>query len=197
VDEVAAASAHWYDLERFSRLIAATVANDLDAGRETLVREFIATFRGMTRSDAQKSVLGKTGSTRMSLAELLNEGRNRKGVEALLKALQDTTKTVKPADLGVIGRDHLKAHCADAGGDLDTFGYHKATGTTDGLPWVLEAAFAFCPDADDADDRRVIAGCNWSPGIHNPFPDLDAVLSSQYVNWDDPIIAVKIDHGPS
>ena len=38
-------SAHWYDAERFDRLIAATIAHDEDQGRETLVRQFIAGFR--------------------------------------------------------------------------------------------------------------------------------------------------------
>ena len=43
-------SAHWYNAERFDRLIAARIAHDQDHGRETLVREFISgTFRGMTR----------------------------------------------------------------------------------------------------------------------------------------------------
>lgn len=184
-------SPHWYDLERLNRLIAATIAHDQDTGGQTLVREFIATFRGMTRSDTQRAVLDQTGTARKSLPELYDVGNNRKGVAALLKALQSRTKPVKPADLGVIGRDHLERVCIAARGDPDTFGYHRVPGTTDGLPWVLEVAFAYCPDADHLNsNRRVIAGCNWSPGIDNPFPDLDEALASQHVNWISPIVMI-------
>jgi DNA topoisomerase VI subunit A len=180
-------SAHWYDLERFNRLIAATIAHEQDTGGQTLVREFVATFRGMTRSDAQKTVLDKTGTSRMSLAELYSEGKNRNGVATLLRALQNNTKPVKPTDLGVIGREHLEHHCDQAGGDLDTFGYHKVAGTTDGLPWIIEVAFAYCPLSDE---RRVIAGCNWSPGIQNPFHDLDVMLADKRVDCGAPVVVV-------
>lgn len=37
-------SAHWYDTERLSRLMAAYVADDLDHKRERTAREFIAEF---------------------------------------------------------------------------------------------------------------------------------------------------------
>jgi DNA topoisomerase VI subunit B len=95
-------SAHWYDQERFNRLIAGTVANDQDNGRDTLVREFIAeNFRGMARSDMQKQVLNRIGAARMSLAGLFAEGKNRKAVAALLKALQDITKPMKPVEVSV------------------------------------------------------------------------------------------------
>ena len=177
--------AHWYDAERFERLIAATLANDQDNRRETLVRQFFASFKGMTRSAAQKTVLDKTGTSRMTLAKLFDKSQNRNGVAALLRALQANTKPVKPSDLGIIGREHLKHQCVEAGGDPDTFGYHKVAGTTDGLPWIIEVAFSYRPEADDS---RIIAGCNWSPGIRNPFPDLDEVLASQYVRSDTPVV---------
>ena len=70
-------SVHWYSLERFNTLIAATVAKDQDKGRDTLVREFISnTFPGMARSASQKIVLDKIDAARMPLAALFNEGNN-------------------------------------------------------------------------------------------------------------------------
>jgi DNA topoisomerase VI subunit B len=181
-------SAHWYNPERFDRLIVATIAHDQDSGRATLVREFAATFRGMARSSAQKAVLDEIGAARMSVAELFNEGKNRAAVAKLLTALQAETKSVRPIDLGVIGRENLEKSCANAGADLDTFGYSRTAGVTDGLPWVLEVAFGYCPDAATG---RLIAGCNWSPGIRSPFRDLDAAFANQRVNWDhDPVIVV-------
>jgi hypothetical protein len=96
--------AHWYDLQRFNRLIAAKIAHAIDHGRELLVREFIAGFKGMTRSAAQKAVLDAIGGARMSLATLFKDGRQ----DDLLALLKDQTKPLQPAELGVIGRDHLE-----------------------------------------------------------------------------------------
>jgi DNA topoisomerase VI subunit B len=180
-------SAHWYDAESFGRLIAGTITTDQEKGRSTLVREFIATFRGMSRSSTQKLILDELGAARMTVEALFAEGQNQDGTAALLDALQAVTKPVKPADLGVIGRDHMERRCIDAGGDVDTFYYIKQVGVTDGLPWVLEAAFAWCPKAEG---RRLVAGCNWSPGILNPFRDLDEVLADQRINEDEPVLVI-------
>jgi hypothetical protein len=38
-------SPHWYDLERFQRLIAAYVAHDADNGRSRTVRELVSEFQ--------------------------------------------------------------------------------------------------------------------------------------------------------
>jgi hypothetical protein len=162
----------------------------------------------MARSASQKNVLDRIEAARMPLATLFNEGKNQDSVVSLLAALKAETKPTKPVDLGIIGRDHMESRCIDAGADTEhfDFAYHKALGVTyDGLPWVVEAAFAYCPkakstddtgdddlgDADDNDDvetddskyRRLIAGCNWSPGIGDPFR-IDTVLAEQRVDAD-------------
>jgi hypothetical protein len=49
--------AAWYDAEAFNRLIAACIADDQDHGRDRLVREFVAEFRGCARSGTQKEIL--------------------------------------------------------------------------------------------------------------------------------------------
>ena len=172
--------AHWYNLERFNRLIGAKISHDQDNNGNTLIREFVADFKGMARSAAQKNVLDRTDTSRTTLATLFDEGRNRAGVTTLLSTLKAETKPVQPADLGIIGRKHLERVCVDAGGNIETFNYSKATGTTDELPWAIEAAFAYCPAADQ---RRLITGCNWSPGIRNPFRHLDEVLEQQRTDY--------------
>jgi hypothetical protein len=180
-------SAHWYDIERFNRLIVAQVADDRRTGRETLVGEFIATFRGMTRSDAKKAVLDRIGAARTTLAALYNEGKGRvTGVAALLQALKDETKPVKPFDLGVIGKEHLADQCESDHGDMDSFDYKKLEGVTDGLPWVIEVAFAHRPDLD----LMLVTGCSWSPGIRNPFRLLYAVLQEQRISGVEPVIVI-------
>jgi DNA topoisomerase VI subunit B len=179
-------SAHWYSIGRFNTLISANIAKDQDNGRDTLVREFISkTFPGMSRSASQKTVLDQIGASRMSLAGLFAEGKNQKVVATLLRVLQAVTKRTKPADLGLIGRDHLEARCVAAGADTGILecGYHKILGTTDGLPWTVEVAFGYCPNAEKA---RLIAGCNWSPAVSDPFRDLDAVLVQQRVISEGP-----------
>jgi hypothetical protein len=52
------------------------------------------------------------------------------------------------------------------GCNLDSFTYRKATGDTDGVPWVVEVAFRWCPDLDG---RGMATGVNWSPALINPF----------------------------
>ena len=68
------------------------------------------------------------------------------------------------------------------------------TDTDDGIPWVIETAFGWCPDGKA---RRLITGVNWSPGIINPFRELghfgqslDTILGNQRANRDEPVILV-------
>jgi hypothetical protein len=72
--------------------------------------------------------------------------------------------------------------------------------TEDDVPWIIETAFAWCPDAPDASKvtgRRLITGVNWSPGIVNPFRELgdfgmslDTVLTRLRADTDDEVILV-------
>jgi DNA topoisomerase VI subunit B len=186
--------AHWYSADRFDRLIAAHLAHDQDHDSTTTVREFVATFRGMSATAKQKTILETTGTARMTLSDFYDEGRNKAGVHQLLVAMQEATKPVKPADLGVIGRDHISSHFVQMGAEMKTFEYGKQTGETSaGLPFVVEAAFAWRPLSEM---RQLITGLNFSPGLSNPFRNLggdfelslDQVLSSQRASITDPIV---------
>jgi hypothetical protein len=93
------------------------------------------------------------------------------------------SRPVNPKDLGFIGKDHLAAKFAAVGGEPKTFRYSRMVGETDGIPDVIESAFAWCPDANL---RRIITGVNWSPAIGNPFrslgsygESLDTILTEQ------------------
>ena len=92
-------------------------------------------------------------------------------VDRLLDAMQANSKPVKPAMLGIIGREHFKQRFAQLGCEMESFDYRKSRRTTDGMPWVVETAFGWCRDADG---RRLVTGVNWSPGIVNPFRALGA-----------------------
>jgi hypothetical protein len=56
----------------------------------------------------------------------------------------------------------------------------------------LETAFGYCPKADE---RRLITGVNWSPGIGDPFRQLGAsghsassYLASLYAGPNEPVV---------
>ena len=96
--------------------------------------------------------------------------------------------------LGIIGKDHFKRRFEVAGCEMESFDYRKVTDTTDGVPWVIETAFGWCPEAES---RRLVTGVNWSPGIINPFRELgsfgqslDTILSQQRADRDEPVILV-------
>jgi DNA topoisomerase VI subunit B len=185
--------AGWYGREHFERLVAAYIAHDADTGRGRLVRELVAEFRGLTGTAKQKAVLAAADLARTPLAGLA-DGDSLKAdrIARLLAAMQEHSKPVKPALLGVIGKDHLAARCASLGCAMASFDYRKKVDETDGIPWVLETAFAWRPEAEA---RRLITGMNWSPGIVNPFRELgrfgqslDSVLEQQRAGRDEPVV---------
>jgi DNA topoisomerase VI subunit B len=191
-------SAHWYDRRRLERYIAAHVSRDQDLRRDRTVREFISELRGFSGSAKQKFVLEETGMARATLSSLFGAAGEPKGtdIERLLAALKKHSKPVKPQDLGFIGRDHLLARFKESGVQPETFKYQKAVGETDGPPWFVETAFGWCPE--EINERRIIAGVNWSVGLGNPFRSfgryggdgLESILAEQRAGRAEPIVFV-------
>jgi hypothetical protein len=189
-------SAHWYDDQRLTRYIAAHVARDQDHKRDRTVREFISELRSFSGSAKQKQVLEQTGLARAQLSSLFSDdGEPDSGlIGALLQALKTSSKPVKPLDLGLIGKDHLRA-CFDAVGlEAETFKYHKVGGEDDGLSWVVETAFGWCPALTQ---RRIVVGVNWSVALGNPFRSfgrtgegLEALLADKRAGSNEPIVFV-------
>jgi DNA topoisomerase VI subunit B len=189
-------SAHWYDLGRIERLIAAYVAADQDRGRTRTVREFISDFRGLSGSAKQKAVLDATGMARTALADLFTDGiADRTTIKKLLAAMKGAAKAVKPPDLGIVGKDHFAAKFTAVGADPESFNYTKTLRTDDGIPAVIEIAFGYCPDAPKV--RRIITGVNWSVGINDPFKNLgpysqslDGILTNLRAGRNEPTTMV-------
>jgi DNA topoisomerase VI subunit B len=188
-------SPHWYTPDRLEALAGHYVAADQDHGRRPrTVREFVSEFRGLTATAKQSLTLDETGMSRVTLPELFPNGEtDRDGIGKLLTAMQANSKPVKPAALGIIGKDHLAARFAEAGARLDTFQYKRALRDDDDNPAVVELAFGYCPRGPD--ERRIITGVNWSVGIINPFRSLgsrslDTILSQQRADQDEPIVLV-------
>jgi len=187
-------SAHWYDEPRLTRYISAHVARDQDDRRDRTVREFISELRGFSGSAKQKQVLEQTGLARAQLSSLFNQdgAADEEIVESLLHALKTFSKPIKPLDLGLIGKDHLRA-CFDAVGlQPETFKYQKAAGESEGLPWIVETAFGWCPTQER---RRIVVGVNWSVALGNPFRSfgstgegLESLLADQRAGRNEPIV---------
>ncbi|MCH7727439.1 MAG: hypothetical protein IH991_13295 [Planctomycetes bacterium] len=185
-------SAHWYTDEHLARLVSAHLSH----GKYSTVRELVADFRGLSSTAKQKRVLATAGLTRAPLEGLINgDGKSldRPLLEKLLSAMREESKPVKPAALGVIGREHLETKFESLGCEMESFNYKKVAGDTDGIPWIVETAFGWCDDAKRR--RRIVTGVNWSPGIINPFRELgtygrslDTVLSQQRATAEEPIV---------
>jgi hypothetical protein len=192
-------SPHWYDLERFQRLVAAYVAHDADNGRGRTVREVVGEFRGLSGSAKGKAVLAAAGLSREPLSRLVIDGRVDPIVSGkLLEAMRENSTPVKPPLLGVIGREHFEARFAAEGCEMESFDYRKIADHDDeGIPFVIETAFGWLGDRAEGERRRLVTGVNWSPGIRNPFRtlgtfgmSLDTILSRQRVDADEPVIFV-------
>jgi DNA topoisomerase VI subunit B len=149
--------AHWYDQQRFERLIAAHLAQ----GVRKTVREFVSEFAGLKRSAKQTPILNATGLQRLDLAALQKgEDLDHAAIRDLLTAMKENTKPAKPAALGIIGKEHFENRFTNLGAHMDSFQYgrHLDFNRLD-LPFVFEMAFAAWPDERR---RRWITGINWS-----------------------------------
>jgi DNA topoisomerase VI subunit B len=190
-------SAHWYTPETLQRLIGAEVAFAEDHGLpQRPARDFIADFRGLSSTGKTKAICDGVGLSRRSLADVVADSAL---VARLLDAMKAGARPVKPKDLGIIGREHLLRRFVAAGAQEDSFDYQVNPFEHDGLPYVVEVAFAYAPGlADKAeaeeDDlsgweaaeeeiereargrdrvRRMVTGLNFSASVGaNPFREL-------------------------
>jgi DNA topoisomerase VI subunit B len=186
-------SPHWYTVESLERLVAAYLANDAARGRTRPVRELVADFRGLSGSPKQKAVLEASGLARQPLTALVRDGAlDRQAVTRLLAAMQAHSAPVKPEALGIIGKAHLSARMQAIGAKMESFRYASQKGVQNGSPWVVESAFAWCPELPH---RMLVSGVNFSPGILNPFRELggyglDGLLEHLRAGADEPVIHV-------
>jgi hypothetical protein len=144
-----------------------------------------------------KIVVEESGLTRQPLAGLFNNGVvNDWRVMALLEAMQEHSRPVKPRDLGVIGADHLRQFCEVAGVSAETFRYRRVAGETDEqIPFVVEAAFACAPDSERP--RRLVLGVNFAAALSNPYRSiythydgLETRLAEQRCDAEQPIVLI-------
>ncbi len=90
----------WYSPDRFSNLIAAHIA----AGNgDRSVRDFIAEFSGLTRTQTRSQILEATALTGAKLSGMAPENTlDQDAVSCLLAAMIENSRRVKPKALGII-----------------------------------------------------------------------------------------------
>jgi DNA topoisomerase VI subunit B len=189
-------SAHWYDVSRFRRYMAAHISHR----GSIMVREFVSEFDGMSGTAKQKLVLAETGASHVSLHDFFGRDKaNGSNIEKLLAAVRRHSRPVKPTHLGIIGREHMARMMERAGAEPKTFKYQRRLGEQNGLPRVIEFAFGVYREGltgAKAPRGKIITGVNWSPGIKNPFRQLgregaglDATLERARAGASQPVIA--------
>ena len=185
-------SPHWYNTERLSRLIGATIAHAEDRGLPTpFVRDFIAEFAGLSGTAKRRDICEKLSAQQLTLAEFFAKGDER--VRVLLFAMRESSRPVKPDDLGLLGKEHLLRRMAEVGAHPATFAYRRIALTADdGLPHVGEVAFAWAPQAGM---REFVAGLNFSPIIggntfrtFGGYDSLDGLLERQRAGANEPVV---------
>jgi DNA topoisomerase VI subunit B len=190
-------SPHWYS--SLERLAAGYIGDDEAKGQDSTVREFVSRFQGLTSTARQKAVLEATGLARRNLSALRSgDGLDNALLTLLLDAMKANSRPFKPDALGVIGRAHLAERFRRAGCEMETFQYRKLADEKDGMPTVVEVAFAATTAAFGKaavpERRRIITGVNWSAAIAaNPFrqlgqTSLDSVLQEQRAGYHEPVV---------
>jgi DNA topoisomerase VI subunit B len=183
-------SAHWYTTDRLQGLIAAYIADERRGGRARTVREFVSEFAGLSSTAKQKHVTEAAGLSRAYLHDLVgHDNVSTVDVSMLLSAMQEASRPVKPAALGVLGEAHVRSHLRRVWAEPESIQYKKFDGyLDDGIPVVLELAFAWRRADCPREGRQIIAGVNWTPSIRFPFQELPSWLGEQRLDEDDPVL---------
>ena len=108
-------------------------------------------WRRTTSADTKKPSRGVGGQSRPTeiircvrapLSLMHGATTSRALVARLLDAMKAGARPVKPKDLGIIGREHLLNRFIATGIQEDSFDYQVNAFEHDGLPYVIEVAFA-------------------------------------------------------
>jgi DNA topoisomerase VI subunit B len=188
-------SPHWYNEFRLARLMGAHIAHAEDNGAACpTVREFVSEFHGLSSTGKGKQICDAVGAARMSLKEFYGDGNG--SIDALLQEMCESSRPIKPKALGAIGKDHLAAKFVALGVAPESFDYRRAEFDYDGLPYLAEVAFGYCPNGSNV--RRITVVVNWAAAIGaDPFrrlgpagESLDAILTNQRAGRREPIVTV-------
>lgn len=174
-------SAFWYTLARLRDLIAGVITSGQGA---LSVRDFVATFDGLSGTAKRKLVTEAADLSGACLNDLIVEGDvSMPRVQALLDAMCNVARQVKPERLGILGRDYFKRVLANP--DSVRCAPPVKGVTQDGLPFVLEVALGYRDGLEDG--LLVMTGLNFSPTLDIPFAELSEALSENRIDSFDPV----------
>ena len=178
-------SPHWYDAPRLFRLIAATVAHAEDTRQPCpSLRDFVRDFRGLSSTVKAAEIAANVGGSGMSLADFHRRGQS--AAMLLLGAMRGLSRPVPPRELGVIGKEHLvEMAVTTAAAGESSFQYRQAAFEHDGLPYVIETAFAM----RKKDGVILVEGFNFTPAVGDSPFQLGVKLAQQMVESGDPVVA--------
>ena len=180
---------HWYQPESFRALIALLLNTEQRGGKARSINEFIREFHGLSGTGKAKAVTQAVGLTGAMLRDLVCSGDvDMPKVEALLAAMQQASRPVKPDALGVLSEEHFRNALERHGATPDSVEYRRAMGDVDGLSYVLEVGFAVKSNADYVRTLRV--GINFSPALAQPFMPLDTALTEARCTRNDPVVVL-------
>ena len=177
---------HWYTVEQLRHLIALLIGSEQRSTKARSVNEFIREFRGLTATAKARDVAAAAGLQGAMLRDFVKDrDLDLSAISRLLSAMQEHARPVKPAALGVLGQEHC-AHVVESyhGEGIQ---YRCDKNTVNGLPYVLEVAFAILPDESQ---RRIICGINFTIALYPPFQRLTRALSESLVQSNDPVIVL-------
>jgi DNA topoisomerase VI subunit B len=186
-------SSHWYDVERLSRQMSANIKRAQDR-REPCksVRDFLKEFDSLTSTQRRAAISEAVGVSHLALDQFLGNAIDLRRTGKLLAEMQRHTKPVDPKRLGAIGQAHLCAKLEAEGAEPGTIQYKMATMVDSGIPYLIEAAFGWCPEADE---RSIVTGINWSVAIGDPFrklglngESLGSILTELECDEEQPIV---------
>ncbi len=190
----------WYTTDDLERLIAAHAIHANNGNRDLPLRELVGQFRGLSSTIKQKAVTSQFPQKRVS--DFVRDGDlDESAVAALLAALKDKTKPVKPQHLGVLGEENARTVLSDWYElEPDCFNYFCDKGYEDGLPYVLEIVMA----RKSKDGLEKFLGLNFAPTYGDPFAEarlehatkrdrfagtgLNALLAEFKVQMYDPLV---------
>jgi len=164
-------SPHWYDAEDLRTLIAGYVSN---AKGTMTVREFVTEFRGITGSTKPKVVLAAANLSGQCLNDLIsNDEIDMDKTESLLKAMQEASRPVKAAMMGLIGEETLSRRLSEIDGAVSEGIQYVKVPSEDARPTLIEVVFGV---RRDDNGRRIRFGLNCSPAFECPVQGLESFL---------------------
>jgi Histidine kinase-, DNA gyrase B-, and HSP90-like ATPase len=178
-------SPHWYNGERMRQHIAAEIAHAEDRKKPCpTVRDFLANFRGLSGTTKANEI---GAQLKLAERETLRDFFERGDVQALIVAMRNASRKVKPRDLGVIGQGHLALRLEDGGCEVNSIVYRKHEMELDSLPYVIEVAFGYRGDDGAA---TVIEGFNFAPAVGGSPFSLEGRLAGAEVDSEDPVTVI-------